>query len=177
MTRIFTKPFSVKLPQQNRTSKHEEYGRERGGVSLCPSCGNVEYMKRWLPSLKSLRTRVRYTNIKVVREQKCPACSMIASHLFEGELIAKGFPKSKHAELINLMTNFGTRATKLDPQDRIIAIEKMRQGIRITTTENQLANRLAKKIRDSFNTVDVTFTHSQEPFEVGRVHVNFISHS
>ncbi len=174
MARTFRQTSSVKkLPPQSREEQHEEYGREHEGVLECPECRNVHFKKRWYVSQSDLEDRLK-KKIDISKQHLCPACAMIKSHLFEGELFTEGFPAEQSDDLLHLIRNFGKQATETDPQDRIISIEKVEKGYRITTTENQLVNRLAKKIKDAFSTVDVRFSHSQEPYEVDRVHVIFL---
>ena len=98
---------------------------------------------------------------------------MIKNKLFEGELVIEGVPKESREELVNLINNFGAQAINKDPQDRIITIKKIAGGFRVTTTENQMATRLAKKITSTFKTMKATFSHSREPYEVSRVKVSF----
>lgn len=173
MARVFKKTSSIKLPQQNRAAQHEEYGPEHKGIVGCAKCDNVHFKKRWIPSLDELREREKNSTLKVSSRATCPACTMKKEHLYEGEIILEAFPTRLKEEMLNLIKNFGERAVSQDPQDRIIDIIETPSGLRITTTENQLANRLAKKIRDVFNTVTVNFSHSQEPYEVNRIRVTF----
>ena len=163
----------LKLPQRNRAAEGEEYGRERKGIAVCLKCRNVHFKKKWHASLEDLRKHAKDKILAVTRKETCPACAMIKGHLYEGEVFVEGFPARFHTDLLNLINNFGERATSQDPQDRIIKIEKNAKGFRITTTENQLADRLAKKIKDAFNTVKIHFSHSKEPYEFDQVHVVF----
>lgn len=71
------------------------------------------------------------------------------------------------------MQSYGQKALEKDPQNRIIAVEKTSEGHRVTTVKNQLANRLAKKIKDVFNTVELHMSYSPEPAKVDRVHAIF----
>lgn len=173
MARIFRKKSSVKLPQRDREAEHEEYGRERKGIAECPLCHNVRFKKKWHVSLQELQEHAKDKVLKVEREERCPACTTIKEHLYEGELFLEEFPDHLRIELLRLVHNFGERATARDPQDRIIDVKETARGYRVTTTENQLANRLAKKIKDVFNTVKIHFSHSEEPYEVDRIHVTF----
>ncbi|MBI2086676.1 MAG: hypothetical protein HYT69_00650 [Candidatus Zambryskibacteria bacterium] len=175
MARIFRKPSSIKLPQRDREAQREEYGREGAGISECPDCGNVKFRKRWYRSASAVKSHLKNPplKIKVSRKERCPACTMIKERVFEGEVFIDDFLKEHRKVLLNLIKNFEKEALKRDPQDRIITLEKTQAGWRITTTENQLADRLAKKIKGAFNTVKISFSHSKEPFEVDRVHVVF----
>lgn len=170
----FTKSSSIKLPLRNREAKNEAYWREHKGIVACPRCKNLHTKKRWYASEDTLKHALKTSTIVIAEKKICPACTMIKNHTFEGELFIEGFPTDMKKDLKNLINNFGKRATAIDPQDRIIAIETTRKGYRVTTTENQLANKLAKKIRDAFNTVEIDFKNTAEPSEVSRVHVTFV---
>ncbi|OHA84960.1 MAG: hypothetical protein A2408_02775 [Candidatus Yonathbacteria bacterium RIFOXYC1_FULL_52_10] len=93
--------------------------------------------------------------------------------MFEGELVLRNLPAAIEEEVLRLVRGFGARALRRDSQHRIIAIEHLKGVWRITTTENQLAIRLAKKIRDTFKRATLAISHSREPFEVGRVNMVF----
>jgi NMD protein affecting ribosome stability and mRNA decay len=173
MARIFSKPSSIKLPQRDREAQHEQYWREHKGIIKCPRCGNVHFKKRWYSSEQYLRIRLKLKKLEIAEEKFCQACKMIKQNVFEGELFIEEFPGSRKKELLRLIKNFGERAIAIDPQDRIIKIEGTQKGFRITTTENQLVDKLAKKIKDVFKSVDIHFSHSAEPAEVDRVHVTF----
>lgn len=175
MTDIFRKRSSIKAPQRDREAKNEDYNRERKGIIECPTCHNVHFKKKWYASLNDLKQHVKNKELKIEHSAPCPACTMIREHLFEGEIMIENFPATVERELVNLIRNYGERATEHDPQDRIIQIEEIPTGYRVTTTENQLAHRLAKKIKDVFNTVEIHFSHSKEPFEVSRVRVTFLA--
>ncbi len=173
MTRIFRKKSSIKLPPRDRAAENEECGRERKGIAECPACRNARFKKKWHASLQDLQKHAKDKKLVIARREMCPACAMIKGHEYEGEIFIEEFPTRLKAELLRLINNFGERAISQDPQDRIIKIEKIARGFRVTTTENQLANRLAKKIKDVFNTVKIDFSHSKEPFEFVQIRVVF----
>ncbi len=172
MVRIFRKSGSIKLPQRGREAEREDYWREHKGITKCPKCGNVHFKKRWLLE-KDLKRRLKVKKLEISEIKICPACKMIKEHVFEGEIFIERVPPRCREELLRLIRNFGKRAESIDPQDRIIKIESIDKGYRITTTENQLANKLAKKIRGVFNAVKIHFSRSPEPAEVVRIHVVF----
>lgn len=174
MNKIFNNPSSVKLPQADREAEHEEYGREHKGVAVCPMCRNVHFKKMWHAPGSSPKHEEGVAATPT-REELCPACKMVKEHLFEGELFVEEVPAEHKTELLNLIHNVGRHATEIDPQHRIIDIEETDKGLRVTTTENQLVDRIAKKIQEAFKAVDVHSSHSKEPYEVDRVHAVFHS--
>ena len=173
MNDIFRRRSVVKLPPRKNVEKHDQYGKEPQGLTRCPLCRNVHFKKKWLPSLRTAQKYERRKRLFIAGEELCPACHMVREHLFEGEIMVVQCPQHFREELLNLIRNYGARASSRDPQHRIIHIEHVPEGIRITTTENQLANRLSKKIRDVFNKVDVEMSYSREPYEVNRTRVTF----
>lgn len=101
---------------------------------------------------------------------------MTQDHLFDWELVIEECPERHEEELLRLIHNVGKRAKEMDPQHRIINTDKTDQeAYRVTTTENQLADRLAKKIKEVFNTVEIHLPHSKEPYKVDRILVTFHS--
>lgn len=173
MARIFRSIRSVKLPQRGREAQHDQYWREQKGATKCPACGNIHFKKRWYASEEDLMKSIKIAPLPITDKKLCQACTMVKDRTFEGELFIQEVPSRHREDVLKLVNNFGERATQMDPQHRIITIEDLENGYRITTTENQLATRLAKKIEDVFNTVSVRISHSAEPAEVGRVHATF----
>lgn len=160
----------LKQPRRRAEEQHEQYGRDHAGGSLCPTCRNIHYLGRWHQADSDVLAELKTTVNHEFRRERCPACKMIEGHTFEGELFIEHFPESTHEELMNLIHAYAKRAEIDDPQARIIDIEDTEKGQRITTTENQLAVRLGKKIKDTFNAVNLNISHAKEPQEVSRVH-------
>lgn len=174
-THTIAKLRAFRVPPRGGSAQHNEYGgRARRGIAVCSSCGNVYYRKEWhaRSAAHGMLSRARREGGSVTRVL-CPACSLVGSRLFEGEIILRNLPSTIEEEVLRLVRGFAKRALRRDPQHRIIAVEHLKNAWRITTTENQLAVRLAKKIRDTFNRVAIKISYSREPFEVGRVNVAF----
>lgn len=175
MPRIFAQPSSVKLPQRKGESKHEQYGTAHKGIVLCSSCYNIFAGKKWHAPESALvqHAMVRGKNIDF---HLCPACTMARDHTFEGELIIKNIPQKYDAEIVHLVAASGARATAMDPQDRILSIQKRANGYRVRTSENQLAVKIAKKIKSSFKKkIVMHISYADEPSEVSRILVTFQS--
>lgn len=172
MAKIFKKRSSVKLPKSKQEERHDEYGKARKGIVVCKRCRNIFFKKEWhRPDRTIIREAVRAG--KEIHFALCPACAMIEQHLFEGELLIENAPPRYEPELIHVVHAFSKRAEFRDPQDRIIDMKKERGRYRITTTENQLAVKLAKKIKSVFRNLDLHISYSEEPHEVDRVVVMF----
>lgn len=120
-------------------------------------------------------------NIDVVKKNhfawttRCPACKMVESHRFEGLITIQNIPGRLSKELLRLVKEYSNRAYEKDCQHRLIEVLKQDPKTWIvTTTENQLANKLARKISESFDHVDVKVSYSPEPREVVKVLVDFL---
>jgi hypothetical protein len=169
----FGKTSSLKLPQQGHEAQNDEYGKEHKGVIECPECRNVHFEKGWHHSIWALNKHLKQEQ-KVARRELCRACKITRDHLFEGELLIAQWPEQHREELLNLIHNFGELAVKLNPQHRIITIAEVApNSYKVATTENQLADRLGKKIKKAFNHVELHFSYSKEPYKVDRVHATF----
>jgi|SRR3989344_5017089 len=156
-----------------KLSRHEaeEFGSKKGLV-FCGECKAVYYKKSWHHSLLGLKS---VKEDSAVSFRRCPACEMIKAHQFEGRIRITGVPDNLMAELLNLIKGFGERAREADPLDRVIDIKKTKENLLVTTTENQLANKLAKKIQNTFNGVRVRTTFSKAPSDFVDIKVEFLS--
>lgn len=172
-TRIFNKTNTGKMAQRNGEAKHEQCGKAKKGLTVCKDCCNVFLKKSWHsaesnPDIQSKLSKKKINHIV------CPACQMIEKNLYEGELIIEKVPKKYMEEVFNLIRAYEKRAKARDPQDRVSLIEKKSDGFRILTTENQLAEKMAKKIKETFKLVEVVMSFSKDPYKVCRVKAVFI---
>ncbi len=172
MSRIFAQPSTIKLPQRHREAQHDEYGKELGGIAICPECHNMHRKKKWHHTASIVPEHLRGYEDKIRREL-CPACKMAKDHTFEGELLLLFVPERCEHDMLHLIRSFGERATEQDPQDRILEVQQLSNGYRVTTTENQMAVQLAKKIQSAFKKFEVRIAHSAEPYEVTRIRAEF----
>lgn len=175
MSRNFGRKSGQRVPQRGREAQHEQFGRQPKELVLCPSCQNVKFQKHWHSKKEGSGFENFRSQKGLLKRERCPACSMIANHTFEGELFLQGFPDKYRTELLNLIAAFGRRAEERDPQDRIIAVENAASGLRVTTTEDETAVKLARKIEDAYKTVDLSISYSSEPNEVSRVHLEYLT--
>ena len=160
--------FNIEFPPQDIKKKEFPLGEK--GVIVCPVCHSVYYKKSW--HHPNLNSKFKILNSKI---QLCPACRMIEDKEFEGQLTISGFPPDLKMDLIQLIKNFCQRAFERDPMDRLIGIKTESDGLTITTTENQLAVKLAKKIKEVFNKykVQIKISYSPEPSDVAYIKINF----
>lgn len=150
-------------------SRHamEEFGPGKKQLLSCKVCGCVYYKKSWHHNNLKLKTN----NLKLAL---CPACQMIKNRQYEGKILIKKIPLEKEKELINLIKNFCQTAFSIDPMHRLIAVKKQENNLIITLTENELANKLGKKIRDVFKKVKTKTSFVGDPSDVAIVAVEFL---
>jgi len=165
-------------PYPSRFKDRQEL-KAKKGLKVCKSCQAVFYKKSWHhpgpeQSMVQDKSHLKPKTYNL-KPSLCPACQMIKNHQFEGEIAITNFSENYPQELINLIKNFCQRAYEIDSMDRLIGIKKTKDGLIITTTENQLAVKLAKKIKDVFKKVQIKISYSSEPSEV--VHIKLIMSS
>jgi NMD protein affecting ribosome stability and mRNA decay len=173
MHRIFRSPSSIRLPRSSAVEKNNEYSRQHKGIEVCPDCKNAHYKKRWYSSIKEIISHVRGKKPEVTDKKYCPACLMKRNNSFEGELVLQNIQENNKREILRLIRSFGDRAKQMDPQDRVLSVSDNKEAIRVLTSENQLAEKLGKKMREVFRNVALQIKHSREPYEVTRVWVKF----
>ena len=140
------------------------------GIIFCKVCKAVYYKKSWHHNLEEGLKKIKET--APVHFTTCVACDMVARGEFEGEIIIENVPPKIKTDLTHLAESFGKRAYEKDPMDRVIAITREGSGMRITTTENQLAVKLAKKINEAFKG-KAKILYSAKPSAVARIKISF----
>lgn len=163
------KRFRFKQPRFKNDER--EFRRGKKGIIMCPDCGAAYYGKSWHHSLLKVKSVKEDTPVDF---SICPACAMTKNHQFEGEVTITNVPQKLRAELINFIEGFCERAYDRDPMDRLIEIKRGKDGLVVTTTENQLANKLGKKIKNLFNRTKAKTKFIAAPGDVGRVRVEFL---
>ena len=159
------KDYNIKLPQGR--AHEQEFGKAKKPILICQVCNIVYYKKSWHHNLNQ---KLKIKNKKPVL---CPACQMIKNKQFEGRLTIKNTPPKFTKEIINLIQAYSQRAFERDPLDRLIKIKKENNQIVATFSENQLAVKTAKKIRDVFEKVKLEIKYVSPPSDVAEVEVNF----
>lgn len=134
-------------PKFPRPRKEEaEFGRGKREFAVCPTCSAVYYKKSWHHEFP--RTVGEGARDKRMDFTMCPACRMIRDNMYEGQLIIRGVPQERIAEVLARIKNVGNQAYRHDPLDRIIRITRRGQVLEALTTENQLALKLSRQIQE-----------------------------
>jgi len=157
-------------PQEN---EKKQFSAGEKGEIICPVCHSVYFKKGWHHN--SSKIEVESAGLQE-KSRLCPACQMIKNNQFEGQITISVSSDKFKADLIKLIENFCQRAFERNPLDRLIAIKKFGNGLTVTTTENQTAVKLSKKIREVFgpNRVAEKISYSPEPSKVAYVKINFV---
>lgn len=150
--------------------ENHEFPKGKLGLVFCKNCNAVYYKKSWHKNLRNYKNLRENLPIKFSR---CPACKMIKNRQFEGEVKIYNVPEKISENLIHLIEAFGHRAYSEDLMHRVISVKKNREAIIVLTTENQLAVKLAKKIKDVFKKVDMKISYSPAPSDVAYVKIKF----
>ena len=143
------RPITGKYMMGEQKSGHamEEFGPGKVEFTVCSEGGEVYYHKHWhhaLEDFKHLREKKKFVF------KLCPFHLMVKNKQYEGELLIEGVPAKYRQELVRLIENSGEHGYRADPMDRIIKMENKGNAIRVELSENQLAQKIANKIRDRF---------------------------
>jgi len=137
--------------------------RKLSSAQLCERCGAVWFDGHWhtapkmAAALKAAKKLSRAKG-KSGKPVLCYECHLAANGPadsskigFEGELTLDGLTDpSEKAKILATCRNFGARANKRDPEDRIISIDDRGERVVITTTENQMAVGMGKAVDAAF---------------------------
>jgi hypothetical protein len=92
---------------------------------------------------------------------------------YEGKLIIEHIPPKKSVGLFQLIHSYSNRAYQRDPEDRLIDIKRHADSAEFFFTENQLATRLAKKIKSVFKVVHVTIKYAKHSQDAALIVLRF----
>jgi hypothetical protein len=84
-------------------------------------------------------------------ENVCPACQRIADRFPAGYVTLKGeFLKTNRDEIVDLIQALEKKEKAEKPLQRLMAIEDVREGMQVTTTEPLLARGIAELLVETF---------------------------
>ncbi len=155
----------------------EEFPAQKG-VVLCKTCGAAYHKKSWRHGIEEFN-KAETESISSgkkdvpVKFELCPACQMIKNHQYEGRITIKNLPEASEHSLSELVEGFGKRAYEQDAMHRLIEIKNDGDKWVITTTENEMANKLAHKIKTSFSHVKSRTHFAGDPSDVAEITIEF----
>jgi len=162
-----------KIKRPRSQHEVEEFGKGKKGLLICEKCSNFYYLKAWHHSADAYIAK-RENKDMPVGFTLCPACTMVKNKQYEGRVLIKNIPEKLRSELMGLIEGFCRRAYDRDPMDRLITIKKEGRDFSVTVTENELANKLAQKIKSTFNGVKTKTSFNKEPGDTALVVVEFL---
>jgi hypothetical protein len=172
MTRIFTAPV-IKIIRAKSRHEVAEFGAGKKDLLVCQKCGAYYFKKSWHHGSSAFLAKKENRNIPV-KKILCPADQMIKMGVWEGEVIIENVPSKDKNELIVLIRNFCQRGFERDPLDRLISITEGKGNIVVRTTENQLAQKLGRKIKEVYKKVSLNIKHLKEPDDLTQVKLKFL---
>ncbi|OHB21059.1 MAG: hypothetical protein A2939_00700 [Parcubacteria group bacterium RIFCSPLOWO2_01_FULL_48_18] len=161
--------FNVKLPKSKKAQ--QEFSKGAKGILICRRCGISYYKKSWhryldlYKHLEKKDTPVRFVT--------CPACEMIEHKQYEGEIRIHRVPEKYIEDLGGLIRNADRQAQEKDPLDRVIEIKLHGSSLIVTTTENQLAQKIAKKLKHAFKPDDVKISYPHDGGDAVTIDISF----
>ncbi|HEY2990500.1 MAG TPA: BCAM0308 family protein [Candidatus Binatia bacterium] len=113
------------------------------GILYCKTCGAVYYRRRWtLTPPADVRDSAEFGDgFQVVF---CPGCRKIGDQHSLGELLLVEVAPEESDEILHLLRNAEERARANNPLERIIVIAANGAGWKVTTTTENLAQRLGR---------------------------------
>jgi NMD protein affecting ribosome stability and mRNA decay len=119
-----------------------------GEVAVCTVCHAIYHRRHWFFDADAFK---RCAVQAQTRQVTCPACQKIADNYPEGEVIVRGtFLKTHAREIRNLVANEEERAKGLNPLERIVQITEADGTLRITTTNEKLAQRIGRSLQKAY---------------------------
>ena len=107
----------------------------------CPICRAVFHQGRWRWG----------TAPEDPHEQSCPACQRIRDEFPAGYVMVKGeFIKDHRDEIVALITAKEKREKAEHPLQRVMAIEDLRDGMQVSTTDSHLARGIGEALYDAY---------------------------
>ena len=131
-------------PDQRAAANDEDLYRATSkplGPAYCPTCKAVFQGGRWT---WDRRPDDAYEHV-------CPACRRIHDKFPAGYVMIKGeFLKGHREEIVALVTSMVDREKAERPLQRIMAIEDVREGLQVTTTDSALARGIGEALHEAY---------------------------
>jgi NMD protein affecting ribosome stability and mRNA decay len=154
---LWKKEESMKIKKMQTLNKRKSidtaddpYRQKMGQseVAACVKCHAVYKNKRWYLSENIYRSMAGQSDVAGII---CPACRKIKDGFPGGIIKISGDFIQEHSdEIMNLVRNEETRAKGFNPLERIMKINRTKDGYEITTTNEKLAQRIAKRLERAY---------------------------
>jgi len=117
-------------------------------MALCKRCHAIYYNKRWYLDEELYQKKAL---LKDTEKILCPACRKIKDKFPGGVVTLSGdFLHEHKEEIMNLIKNEEERAKGFNPLERIMEVTKIKRGMEITTTNEKLAQRIARSLERAY---------------------------
>ena len=128
----------------------QEFGKSKGEFIFCLHGEAVYYKKSWHHISDFFLRMPEAAEDKDVSFKLCPAHEMEKKKQFEGQITIKNIPAEFHKDLVRLIEHMGEQAMAMDILHRVFAIKGTKNELTVTTSENQLAQKIGRKIKQTF---------------------------
>jgi hypothetical protein len=156
----FTNVTFTKRVDHEGGEKHAPRGMAEPG--RCTVCGSVYVDKHWVAAGSGETTR--HSTFRPARGMTCPACVQVREGIYgglvslEGVAVADRFP-----EIEAVVRHAAEDAMRANPLSRVMKIERSVTSAVVTTTTEQLAQRIGKALERAFGGhTDFVFSHENK---------------
>ena len=137
-------PYSPKrdagMPRRNMDDPYR-HAAKPPEPTICPECKAVFAEGRWMWGDAP----------EEANEQLCPACQRIQDRFPAGYVTIKGAFFAEHRdEIVALIENHEKKEKAARPLQRIMAMDTLRDGIEVTTTDSHLARGIGEALQDAY---------------------------
>jgi NMD protein affecting ribosome stability and mRNA decay len=131
-----------------------------GEVAACTECKALYQRRHWFFDADAY---MRETMQPTTRMVLCPACQKIRDRYAEGQVTLRtsSFLVAHKDEVLRLVHNEEERAKGINPLERIVELKESDNEIIVTTTNEKLAQRIGRALKQSFQ--GATTYHWSDP--------------
>lgn len=146
-----TKFLKGRFAGGEKKSRHamEEFSHKKEFI-FCPHNEAVYYKKAWHSTADFFERPLNFKKEKNIKFKLCPAHEMAKNKQYEGEILIENILPKFRKDIFNLIGNMDKAAQRIDILDRVLGVKITNNGIRVLTSENQLAQKIARKIASTF---------------------------
>ncbi|MBI5057343.1 MAG: ATPase [Nitrospirae bacterium] len=117
-------------------------------AAVCKRCHAIYQNKRWCFNDELFEKMNEWKSLNKVL---CPACQKIKDKFPGGIVTLKGeFLREHKNEILNLIRNEEHKAMGFNPLERIMAMNDIKEGMELTTTNEKLAQRIGKSVQKAY---------------------------
>lgn len=159
-----------------RLSRHgmAEGGLGAKGFIFCPHGEAVYFKKTWHETSYFFNKAPDLKKETSIEFKLCPAHEMLKNHQYEGEIVLSHVPEKFKKEIMRLVGAMDDYGKMRDILDRVLTTEIKKDEIRFTTSENQLAKKIGKKIVNSLKNHAKIEVRQGKESDVVRVYIDFL---